>query len=338
MGIYLSSGYLDINKILSYGMPFNFVVGGRGTGKTYGAIKHSIDNNILTILMRRTQKQADLISKQEFSPLKPICDDLGIQFEHKSISKDNCAIMLNKPTVDESLVWGYTCALSTISNMRGFDASAVELLIYDEFIPEKHERPLRHEGTAFFNAYETINRNRELKGKKPLQVLALANANDIGNPIFLECGLVMISEKMRQKNQEVYLDKERGIGLFLLQRSPISHKKAETALYKLSGGSEYSSMALNNDFVEAAENIKSMPIVEFKPVVTIGELTVYKHKSMKQYYVSSHRSGSPITFTSSENDRERFARGYNWLWDVFMNGSMYFETYLCQLLLTEYLK
>lgn len=293
------------------------------------------------MLMRRTQKQTDLINKEEFSPLKPVTDDMGLTYTQRSLAKDSCAICINDPAhgdADPGVEWGYTCALSTISNMRGFDASKVKLLLYDEFIPEKHERPIQHEGAAFLNAYETINRNRELKGEKPLTVLALANANDIGNPIFLELSLVMVSEKMRKKEQEVYIDKERGIGLFLLQHSPISERKAETALYKLSGASEFTSMALSNDFVENAENIKSMTIVEFRPVVGIGELTVYKHKSAKIYYVSGHRSGSPIVFTSSENDRERFARGYSWLWDVFMNGNIYFESYLCQLLLTEYLK
>lgn len=33
MNIYLNSGYLDIEKILSLRMPFTFIVGGRGIGK-----------------------------------------------------------------------------------------------------------------------------------------------------------------------------------------------------------------------------------------------------------------------------------------------------------------
>ena len=45
-------------------------------------------------------------------------------------------------------------ALSTVSNLRGFDMSDCTLLIYDEFIPEPHERPLKNEAAALFNAYE----------------------------------------------------------------------------------------------------------------------------------------------------------------------------------------
>ena len=51
MSIYLDNGYLNIEQILSYGLPFNFVVGGRGTGKTYGALKTAYEINIRFILM-----------------------------------------------------------------------------------------------------------------------------------------------------------------------------------------------------------------------------------------------------------------------------------------------
>ena len=39
MNIYLNSGYCDIESIIKAGLTFNFIVGGRGTGKTYGALK-----------------------------------------------------------------------------------------------------------------------------------------------------------------------------------------------------------------------------------------------------------------------------------------------------------
>ena len=142
--------------------------------------------------MRRTQAQADLINKSDFSPFKPVCDDKHIEITTAPVSKYNAKF------IKDEVVIGYTCALSTIANMRGFDASDVKLLIYDEFIPERHERPIKSEGSAFLNAYETMNRNRELKGKRPLTVLCLANAFDIANPIFLELGLVGIAEKMKQ--------------------------------------------------------------------------------------------------------------------------------------------
>lgn len=335
MGIYLSSGYLDIEKILSYNMPFNFVVGGRATGKTYGALKTAYENRIRFILMRRTQTQCDLINKPEFNPYKAINMDLGSNVTVKSISKYNSKIV--EDFEDSETILGYTCALSTISNMRGFDASDVQLLIYDEFIPEKHERPLKNEGSAFLNAYETINRNRELKGSDPVQVLCLANAFNIANPIFLELGLVGRCEKMKNSGQELFIDKERGILIVMLYKSRISKAKADTALYRLSSGS-YADMALSNDFIyNSNENIKSIALNEYRLICTVGEISIYRHKSKRTYYVSEHRSGTAPQYTSDEVNILRYRKNHGMLlYSAYMRNNITFENMLTKSLFELY--
>lgn len=342
MNIYQKSGYIDIRAIMALGLPFNFIVGGRATGKTYTSLETVKEDGIKFIYMRRTQSQADMINKPEFSPFKSLNEDHGWTIGSTALSKYNAGFYETVETEDGGRQCvgspiGYTCALSTISNMRGFDASDVRLLIYDEFIPEKHERPIKNEGAAFLNAYETINRNRELKGEKPLQVLCLANANDLANPIFLELGLVRKAEQMRRKGQEISIDKERGAGLFILDKSPISAQKRNTALYKLSRGSEFSSMSLENDFAnEDIGRIKTQPLGEFRPVVTVGEITVYKHKSRGEYYVSTHKAGSCAEFGSGDTDKNRFRRAYGWIWQEYMKNNIIFEEYLCEVLLNRY--
>lgn len=342
MNIYQKSGYIDIRAIMALGLPFNFIVGGRATGKTYTSLKTVKEDGIKFIYMRRTQSQADMINKPEFSPFKSLNADHGWTIGSATLSKYNAGFYETEETEDGGHQCvgspiGYTCALSTISNMRGFDASDVRLLIYDEFIPEKHERPIKNEGAAFLNAYETINRNRELKGEKPLQVLCLANANDLANPIFLELGLVRKAEQMRRKGQEISIDKERGVGLFILDKSPISAQKRNTALYKLSRGSGFSRMSLENDFAnEDIGRIKTQPLGEFRPVVTVGEITVYKHKSRGEYYVSTHKAGSCAEFGSGDTDKNRFRRAYGWIWQEYMKNNIIFEEYLCEVLLNRY--
>ena len=330
--IYLPSGYLNIRGILSYNCTFNFIVGVRATGKTYGALSTVLDDHIKFMLMRRTQAQADLINKPDFSPFKPVCDDKHIEITTASVSKYNAKFVLDDETI------GYTCALSTIANMRGFDASDVKLLIYDEFIPERHERPIKSEGAAFLNAYETINRNRELKGKRPLTVLCLANAFDIANPIFLELGLVGIAEKMKQNGRELYIDRDKSILILLPDSNKIMKQKNETALYKLTEGSEFKAMALNNDFIyNPTENIKSLPLREFNPVVTVGEITIYKHKSKRLYYVSEHRTGNPPTFTTDEIGLKRYIKNYGMrFYRLYMQNCFKFENMLTKSLFELY--
>ena len=121
MRIYDSSGYVNVRGILEEGYPFNFLVGGRGTGKTYTALKVAKEDGRKFMLMRRTQSQADLISKPEFSVFKPLNEDLGWNVMVHRISKYNSAFY--EPSPDDEKTGseiGYTCALSTISNMRGF--------------------------------------------------------------------------------------------------------------------------------------------------------------------------------------------------------------------------
>lgn len=338
MNIYLDSGYLDMRKIRDTNIPFIFIVGGRGVGKTYGALDMVVEDGNQFMLMRRTQTQTDLINKPEFSPFKPLMRDKGYKIETKQVSKYNAGIYMNMEE-EGGLPIGYTCALSTIANMRGFDASDVDILLWDEFIPEKHERALKNEAQAFFNAYETMNRNRELKGERPLQVIALANANDLANPIFIELGLVRVTQKMRKKGQETYINKERGIAIFLLDKSPISEQKSDTAIYRLTSGSDFEKMSIKNDFSgDKIGRVKSQPLQEYKPIVEIGDLCIYEHKSKRTLYASTHRLGSPTHFGTGDAERARFIRAFRWIWDEYMENNIEFEEYLCEILLTKAFK
>jgi len=342
MQIYQQSGYIDIRKILSLGMPFIFMFGGRGTGKTYTSLEICIEDALKFIYMRRTQTQVDIVVNPEYSPFKILNKDFNWNIGSKIISKNNSA-WYKQVYEDDKIIpvgspVGYTCALSTISNIRGFDASDVPILLYDEFIPEKHERPIKNEAHAFLNAVETINRNRELKGEPPLIVMCMANSNDVANPIFMELHLVRKAMEMKRKKQEVFINKERGMVLINMEFSPISEQKKTTALYRLTGGnSNFARMSLNNEFAgDEVGRIASRPLTEYKPVVSIGEITIYSHKSNRSIYVSTHKTGSPPYFRTGDTERARFRRIYSWLWDEYMENNIEFEEYLCEILLTKF--
>ncbi len=335
MKIYYDSGYVNIGGILLPGYPFNFVVGGRGTGKTYDALKNAKENNRKFMLMRRTQSQCDLISKAEFSVFKPLNFDMGWNVESKRISKYNS--MFYSQEGDSVIIHGYTCALSTIANMRGFDASDIDLIIYDEFIPEKHEKLLKNEAEAVLNAYETMNRNRELKGRKPIQMLFLANANDITNPVFEYLNLIRIADKMQKGGAERWTDEKRGIQLIMLHRSPISKKKSQTVLYNLTNGSDFASMALANDFNVDRQHIRPRPIIEYVPVCRIGELCIYKHKSDRKLYASTHRAGTfKNEYKTTNTDILLYRSVYMHHYDMYIERLIDFEDVLAEKLFLKY--
>lgn len=344
MNLYTEAGWLDVPAILDQKYPFTFVTGGRGTGKTYGALlearrRSAADHRFL--LMRRTLVQLELINRPEFSPFKAIDRDQGTITVTQPITKYTSGFYNGQEQEDGS--WkasgpalGYTGALSVFSNMRGWDASDVDLVIFDEFIPQAQERPIKGEADALFNAMETIGRNREIQGRPPVQLLAMANANTLGNPVFLALNLVSQAEKMRQRGREIWTDDARGIMLILLQQSPISDAKRETALYKLQAGSEFARMALDNDFsYEERGTTGRLPLKELVPLVAVGEICIYRRKA-GGYYVSGHKSGSPETFGTGTHELERFRRKYLWLWQAYMSRSVIFEQYLQEVLFNKY--
>lgn len=342
MNIYLDSGYLNIASIINLNTPFIFIISGRGLGKTYGALKYEVEEQRKFMFMRRTQSQLDIINKPELSPFKILNTDMGWNIGTAPLSKYNAGFYHMEKNGDgiykpAGAPIGYTSALSTISNLRGFDASDVTEIVYDEFIPERHERPIKNEGAALLNAYETMNRNRELKGQPPIKLLALANSNDLGNPIFMELGLIAVAERMRRNAQEVYINSERGIAIIMPTKSPISELKKNTALYKLARGSEFEEMSINNDFEELkSKSVKTRPLAEYKPLVSIGEITIYKHKSNGGLYVSTHRTGSPETYGTSDIERARFRRAFSWVWYAYMEDRIIFENSTSEIILEKY--
>lgn len=345
--LYDKKGYLNFEYILNqsekHNTPYIFIVGGRGTGKTYGALKYTLEHDIKIMFMRRTQTQHDIIRRPELSPYKTLNNDLGRSIEFFPITKYNSAIYdtvpddKGKPQPTGELI-GMTCALSTISNMRGFDASNIELVIYDEFIPESHERPLKNEAAALFNALETIGRNREINGSKPLKLLALANANNISNDVFMELGLVNKVDKMLKSKQEVaYLD-GKGVMLIILQESPISKEKEFTSLYLLTHATNFAEMSIHNNFNGFAKDaVKSENLKEYKLLYIIGELAIYRHKSKLKFYVTSHISGVPKEiYTTSPNSLRKFKMEHRELWVYYVTYKMIFETYTLQVLFEKY--
>ena len=338
MDIYDSNGYLDFNKIMKDDNPFVFILGARAIGKTYGSIKYMLDNKIKFIYMRRTQTQVDLIRTPALNPFKPL-EAEGYITQTKPVAKNVTGVYDVIDDKPSGPALAYILALSTVSNIRGFDASDVDVLIYDEFIGEKHEKPISNEGLAFLNAIETIARNRELKGQKPLKVICLSNTNDLVNPIFIELKLVTVVEKMIKENKDYKDIQSRGVSIYLLHNSPISKQKAKTSLYRLAGDGVFTGMALDNDFSqEYMAMVKSQSLKEYKAMVKVGELCIYKHKSQRRYYVTTHESGKPEIYDSSEIEIRRFTTDYYFLKLSYLARHVFFETYLLQILFERYFK
>lgn len=319
--IFLENGYLDFDAFMNTpGANFFIILGGRGTGKTFGGLEWCYLNRQKFIYSRKNQVQLDFIRSEEENPIQALNREKGYNLETENIRK---ITRIKKGAEDLGLM----VALSAISGIRGFDAERYTVWIYDEFIHEEHEKPIKAEFEAFNNGYETINRNRELKGMPALKAVLMANTNSLKSEILVGWGIVELIRRMRKKGQETYIDKDRGLMIIDLVNSPISIKKRETALYRMNKDNEFSKMALNNEFAyDRTDKIKSMPLNEYVVDIQVGDIFLYKHKSDGSYYVSPSLRGTPKEIINPQGEgrkrlQDRGAKYYK----AFVKDKIKFE-------------
>lgn len=344
INLYTKEGYLNYSEIKELPYTFIMIVGGRGTGKTYGAIKYELESGAPFIYMRRLQTQADLAFNDLLSPFRPICDDIGMDdCKPFNIAKGVAGLYHTELDEKEKRVpsgspLALLMALSTVSNVRGLGTLGYQTLILDEFIPQKQERPIKDEAGAFYNAYETFNRNRELQGLSPMKAILLSNANDLGNPYFMDLKIVNKVNSMVKRGQQIYTDDTKSLCVIMLGDSPLSKKKGETALYKLTAGGEFAEMALENKFsAEEVGRIAPRRIVEYKWIISVGEISIYRHKSREEFYVQPYKPMIGYEcYGSGDLELTRFRRKYAYLWREYMRNNVIFEDYTCELLYRKY--
>lgn len=295
MSLYDKNGWLNFNYILGFKATFVIMVGARQVGKTYGCLKYVIEHNRTPLLLRRTQDEVDIISKEVNDPFRSLNNDLGTDIhivkEGKTSSINNIVGYdeKEKPIYE----WRGMCtSLKGISKYRGFDGSAITDVIYDEFIPEQHVVRIRGEGDAVANMYVTVAGNREIKGKEPLKLWMLANSNNIYNPVLSTFGVVDVLHKMQVEGQEVKFLADRGILLLNIMRSPISDMRKESALFRAIGNdSDFAKMANENSFAYNDMSHVFGAVLNKKDLaayVHIGKIYIYFSKSRGNFIYVTH--------------------------------------------------
>ena len=315
MKLYTKQGYLNVEGLLRQSFTFNFLIGGRGTGKTYGVLQYIRNYKLKVFFIRRQQTQIDIITKPEFNPFKSIDKNITVD----SASKYHSIFYKN----DECI--GYAAALSTFAKIRGFDASDIDIMFYDEFIPELHERPIKNESAALFNAYETVNRNRELQGRPPVILICCANSNRIDNPILQGFNLLPDLEKLIRTGKELYTDRSRSVLLAYLQSSPISKEKSETALYRAITGSNYSDMY--NQFGFSADKITSKDLTQYRIIARIGDIGIYiSRQSGTSYYIRATKETAKYMYKDDADGLKRFRNDFPMLPILDVKGFVEYES------------
>lgn len=349
--LYGPDGFPDMVDIIDKSNAFCAVIAARAVGKTVSGVgaldtikKRDSLEDPFCFFMRRTGSIMDELMNPLLNPFNDANKCVGTSLFPDKLGKTSYAIY-DLPNYDGTKSPSIAAAgkkpamigapLSTIANIRGFSTPSIKFILYDEAVPEKSQRnTIKDEGDALDNAYETINRNRELNGEPAVKFIALANNNNIfKSEIAYRWGLIEAINYMETHNVEQYHDDDACLSVIFLKRSPISEAKKETALYKRNrklnnnGSESFTDMAISNTSRFDASNIRKCVLTEYKPLFRVGSLFVYRHKSRDEYFATFKKTGTfkhEYEFTPKDEIAimERFA----YLRIVYIaNKSVFFE-------------
>lgn len=331
--IYTTEGWLDVKKILALPATFFFILSGRGTGKTFGFLEELTESHLPFIFLRRRPGEAAMQASPVLSSLLPVLSVQNREFEAITEAK-NVWTIYDKDSHEPICLCG---ALSTLAGTRGANFELFDMILFDEFIPEPHQRKIPAEGTALQNLYETVNRNRELTGKKACRLVCLANSFDVAHDALRKFGLIELAEEMLQTGEEVRVQGD--CALIISQRSPVSEKKKSTTLYR-QGNKEFSDFALGNKFLlnDFSYIVPRVNLQEYKPILKLGAVYLYKHKDRMEYYGTTTPAKVPKEYNDNINDLIRLRREQRRYWIKYLDGRIRFNSYGTARLFETYYK
>ena len=218
--------YWDINKSLSYNALFNFIIGARGVGKSYGAKKLAIQN----FLKKGKQFVYVRRYKEELKKINKFFDDIKGEFpEHEfKVSPPNFII--------DNKIAGTAIPLSTAKIEKSTPYPNVTFIIFDEFILDKgYHHYLPDEVTNFLELYSTVSRSRDVI------VYFLSNALSITNPYFIYFNLSLPYGKNIQCKNDILIE--------MVVDNEYSNKMSNTRFGKLIKNTPYGNYAISNTFL-----------------------------------------------------------------------------------------
>ena len=322
INLYSETGWIDWDSVMGSRFTFIFMTGGRGIGKTYGAIRWLADHNIPFIFFRRTETEASIQKDPAISDLSKPLQDLGIDYMIEKIPHTKFAFWRRD---DGSLICMVAC-MKTFGKIRGMNFSKFPVMLFDEFIPKPEEPRYKMEGFNLQQAYESVNRNRELEGKPPVRMICLSNSLNLQNDVFMEFDLIDAADELSQDPEHECAS----IGDILLvvnKFSPISEKKSKTVLYR-NASDDFYKMSIENRFIlNDRTYVRKRPLKEYKAVCSVGSMFIYKHKNDGTYYVCGAKASVREQYSTESSGIEKFRRKHWRWWTRYLDGKFYFSSY-----------
>lgn len=323
----------------------------RSCGKTYSTLKYMVENKKIFCFLKRTIVDVELLCMDakgddvefDVSPFKPLNRDLGWNIRPVKIKKGFAGFYeCDENDKPHGAPVAYCAALSSSKDIKGFDMSEVDYLVFDEFIPKKYERVNRREGEALLDIYMTLQRDRLARGRQELVLICIANATSVTNPTFNTLRVIDDAVQLQVTQREfLYLEHRK----ILLHRIPTVEAMTEvkSGIELAMAGTAWAEMSFSGNFAyDDFTTVKHSRLKGYRPwcAYFYNKQTVYIYEKDGRYYATKSKAKiDKIYNLERENEQKKFWYDYVAdLRDECIDDRMLFEEYTMYDLIINYRK
>lgn len=273
--------WYDTGRILSYNCVYNFLVGARGLGKTYGfqkyVIKRALNTDEQFIYLRRFKDETKTAKATFFGAVGKEFPDWDFRLVGWEAQAAHMSTRDEKKREWKTI--GFFASLTTAQQMKGVSFAKVYTILFDEFIIEKGlTRYLENEATAFNNFYSTVDRNQDR-----VRVFFLANSVSIMNPYFLEY------EIRPDQMGELTTMMDNFILVHFPESTNFKESVSKTRFGRFIAGTDYAKYAVDSSFADAnSELVAKKPSraeAKFNLETKHGRFSVWYDRRTQTYYM-----------------------------------------------------
>ena len=327
----------------------------RGPGKTYSAIRYAWLHDIVTMYIRRTNDDIQTICNfrgdidDDPSPWAPLNRDMGLNVKPFMLDTGR-AVFVECDEEDKpinGMVIDHLVSLNQSKRVKSLNYDKVDWIILDEFIPRPGEVVKRVEGRMVLDIYESVKRDRMKRGREPLKLILMANAEDISTPITNTLEVTDTMAEMQMHGINEYYDAKRKIYFHHLSEEDYPMQECEKQdMFVVMAGTEWAATAYGGEFgYNDFSNVIKLPIKNMRCMFHIKfrrqrEGFIYLNRQTGMWYMSSIK-GQPLKVydLNKENDQKRFYfEKVLDLREACINDRMKFEKYSYYDLIVNYKK
>jgi hypothetical protein len=285
----MPSSYYDFGPVLSRNGVYNFILGARGLGKTYGAkrkaIRDYINKGDQFIYLRRYNTELKSVKTTFIADISHEFPQLVFRLQGEELQA--------RPTGSEK-PWDTMCyfvALSKTQQKKSVSYPRVKTIIFDEFIIDRGViHYMANEVKAFNDFYSTVDRYKD-----KTRVLFLANSVSIMNPYFIEWDIA-------PKRDDEWITKFNG---FMVAHFPQADafvgEVYATKFGQFIQNSEYADYAVGSQFSDNTD-----VLVKPKSSDARYTATIETKNGTFSLWIDQRAANAPIFYVSSKRPRSEF--------------------------------